>query len=130
MYLYRAVDSDGNTVEFMLSRTRDAMAAKRFFRKALRAPHTVAPRVINVDRNPSYPKAVGKLKKEGTLQKGFAKAGGAERRLSLWGSPSFSRSIRRGRRTAFGRGEGMPSLVARICVGMVPRKSTKCAAPS
>src|SRR5205809_176801 len=39
MYLYRAVDSDGNTVEFMLSPTRDGQAAKRFFRKALRARH-------------------------------------------------------------------------------------------
>lgn len=67
MYLYRAVDSDGNTVEFMLSPTRDAMSAKRFFRKALRARHTVPPRVINVDRNPAYPKAVAKLKKKGTL---------------------------------------------------------------
>lgn len=62
MYLYRAVDSDGNTVEFMLSPTRDATAAKRFFRKALQARHTVPPRVINVDRNPAYPKAVNKLK--------------------------------------------------------------------
>ena len=52
MYLYRAVDSDGNTVEFMLSPTRDGQAAKRFFRKALRGRHTVPPRVINVDRNP------------------------------------------------------------------------------
>jgi transposase-like protein len=30
MYLYRAVDSDGNTLEFLLSPTRDAEAAKRF----------------------------------------------------------------------------------------------------
>ncbi len=37
MYLYRAVDSDGDTVEFMLSSARDAQSAKRFFRKALRA---------------------------------------------------------------------------------------------
>jgi IS6 family transposase len=67
MYLYRAVDSDGNTVEFMLSPTRDGQAAKRFFRKALRAKHTVPPRVINVDKNPSYPKAIKKLQKKGTL---------------------------------------------------------------
>jgi transposase-like protein len=70
MYLYRAVDSDGNTVEFMLSPSRDAISAKRFFRKALRARHTTAPRVINVDKNPSYPKAVGKLKTKGTLPLG------------------------------------------------------------
>ncbi len=67
MYLYRAVDSNGDTVEFMLSPARNAHAAKRFFRKALRARHTVLPRVINVDRNPSYPKAVDKLKKKGIL---------------------------------------------------------------
>lgn len=57
-------------MEFMLSPTRNATAAKRFFRKALRARHTVPPRVINVDRNPSYPKAVGKLKRKGTLPPG------------------------------------------------------------
>lgn len=69
MYLYRAVDSDGQTVEFMLNSTRNAFSAKRFFRKALRARHTVPPRVINVDRNPSYPKAVSKLKRKGTLSR-------------------------------------------------------------
>jgi IS6 family transposase len=31
MYRYRAVDSAGNTLEFLLSATRDAQAAKRFF---------------------------------------------------------------------------------------------------
>jgi len=70
MYLYRAVDSSGNTVEFMLSPTRDAISAKRFFMKALRARHTVPPRIINVDKNPAYPKAVNKLKKKGTLPQG------------------------------------------------------------
>lgn len=70
VYLYRAVDSNGNTIEFMLSPTRDGQAAKRFLRKALRVPHTVPPRVINVGRNPAYPKAVGKLKKNGTLPHG------------------------------------------------------------
>src|SRR6476646_5887403 len=70
MYLYRAVDSDGNTVEFMLSPSRYAVSAKRFFRKALRAKHTTPPRVINVDKNPSYPKAVTKLKKNCTLPPG------------------------------------------------------------
>ena len=60
--------STGATVEFMLSPTRNTQAVKRFFHKALRARHTVPPRVINVDRpNPAYPKAVGKLKKKGIL---------------------------------------------------------------
>jgi len=37
MYLYRAVDSQGNTLEFQLNPTRDAQAAKRFFVKVLGA---------------------------------------------------------------------------------------------
>ena len=44
MYLYRAVDGQGNTVEFCLSRTRGIAAAKAFFRKALkhhREPHNI-----------------------------------------------------------------------------------------
>ena len=35
MYLYRAIDSVGDTVEFLLSEQRDLLAAKRFLRKAL-----------------------------------------------------------------------------------------------
>ena len=50
MYLYRAVDSQGNTLEFLLSPIRDAQAAKRFFAKAPAAPHTSTPRVSTVDR--------------------------------------------------------------------------------
>jgi IS6 family transposase len=61
MYLYRAVDLQGQTLEFLLSPTRDADAAKRFFGKALRASHTVTPRVITVDKNAAYPKAIKEL---------------------------------------------------------------------
>src|SRR4029450_11327570 len=50
-YLYRAVDSAGQTLDFLLSPTRDATAAKQFFRKVLRACHPVPPRVITVDKN-------------------------------------------------------------------------------
>lgn len=39
-YLYRAVDSAGNTLDFLLSAKRGAKAAKRFFCKTLRAIHT------------------------------------------------------------------------------------------
>ena len=38
MYLYRAVDSEGNTLEFRLSATRDAEAAQQFFVTALGRP--------------------------------------------------------------------------------------------
>jgi IS6 family transposase len=67
MYLYRAVDSQGKTLEFLLSATRDTQAAKRFFAKALRASHTVTPRVITVDKDAAYPKAVKELKAAGDL---------------------------------------------------------------
>ena len=67
MYLYRAVDSQGNTLEFLLSPTRDAQAAKRFFSKALTAIHTSSPRVITVDKNAAYPKAFKELKAEGIM---------------------------------------------------------------
>jgi transposase-like protein len=39
LYLYRAVDSCGQTIDFLLSAKRDAEAVKRFFRKALAQPH-------------------------------------------------------------------------------------------
>ena len=64
MYLYRSVDSQGNALEFLLSPTRNAQAAKRFFSKALAAPHTSTPRVITVDKNAAYPKAFKELKAE------------------------------------------------------------------
>jgi IS6 family transposase len=92
MYLYRAVDSQGNTLEFLLSPTRDAESAKRFFIKAFqsssRATSGVCPmremdtafslpiaplapelvlRVINVDKNAAYPKALADLKAAGIL---------------------------------------------------------------
>lgn len=92
IYLYRAVDSEGNTLEFLLSATRDAEAAKRFFLKALHTttgsapqaypveeqgaqptaaaeptPTSSALRVINVDKNAAYPKAEASLKAAGIL---------------------------------------------------------------
>jgi transposase, IS6 family len=66
-YLYRAVDSTGQTIGFLLSAKRDATAAERFFRKALRARHTAIPRVITVDKNAAYPPAFEALQQERTL---------------------------------------------------------------
>jgi transposase-like protein len=55
------VDSQGNTLDFLLTAKRDATAAERFFRKMLNATHTRTPRVINVDKNAAYPKATDVL---------------------------------------------------------------------
>ena len=68
-YLYRAVDSDRNTVDFLLSALRDARAAERFFRKALSATYTQNPRVVNVDKNAAYPPAIENLKADEQLPK-------------------------------------------------------------
>lgn len=67
-YLYRAVDSEGNTLDFMLSAKRDGKAAARFFRKVLGAKHTQTPRVITVDKNAAYPVAMDELKEDQTLK--------------------------------------------------------------
>ena len=61
-YLYRAVDSVGNTLDFLLTAKRDTKAAKRFLRKTLKAVHTSTPGVITKGKNPAYPKAVKELK--------------------------------------------------------------------
>ena len=68
-FLYRAVDSVGQTIDFLLTAKRDAAAAKRFFRRALAQTGNPMPRVINVDKNRSYPAAVEGLKQEGIIRR-------------------------------------------------------------
>ena len=65
-YLYRAVDSSGETIEFMLSPKRDLIAAKLFLRLALSAGGP-PPRVINVDGHPAYAGAIAELQQTGEL---------------------------------------------------------------
>jgi putative transposase len=48
-YLYRAVDKEGNTIDFMLSKKRDEVAAKAFFRKAIRS--NGLPEKITIDKS-------------------------------------------------------------------------------
>ncbi|PHG08788.1 IS6 family transposase [Bacillus toyonensis] len=64
MYLYRAIDSKGNTIDFYLSRKRDAKAAKYFLKKALASCHATKPRSITADGDKAYPIAIRELKKE------------------------------------------------------------------
>ncbi len=68
-YLYRAVDSIGNSIDFMLSENRDIHAVIRYLKKALFSPHNQSPRVITVDKNPAYPPAIVHLMDEKVLSK-------------------------------------------------------------
>ena len=68
-YLYRAIDSTGATIDFLLSALRDAAAAKRLFRKALSDPSHPQPRVINTDKARLYGSAIAAVKEEGTLRR-------------------------------------------------------------
>src|SRR5450755_3223865 len=67
-YLYRAIDSAGATIDFLLSALRDADAAKRLFRNALSDLSHPQPCVINTDLAPIYGSAIADPKKEGTLR--------------------------------------------------------------
>jgi transposase-like protein len=62
MYLYRAVDSEGNTIDFYLSKSRNHKTAECFFKKALQSFHILKPHIITVDKNPVYPIAIEQLK--------------------------------------------------------------------
>jgi transposase-like protein len=66
-YLYRAVDKQGQTIEFMLSAKRDVSAAKRFFKKMMRAEHRRLPFTISADKNAAYPNAFTSAQDDKTL---------------------------------------------------------------
>ncbi|PDY34088.1 IS6 family transposase, partial [Bacillus thuringiensis] len=71
MYLYRAIDSEGNTIDFYLSRKRDAKAAKRFLKKALAFCHATKPRSIIADGDKAYPVAIRERKEEKCIPHGI-----------------------------------------------------------
>jgi transposase-like protein len=66
VYLYRAVDREGRTVDFRLSRRRNVAAAKAFFRKALKRQGS-APRSITLDGYAASHRAVREMKAAGEL---------------------------------------------------------------
>ena len=66
VYLYRAVDSAGQTVDFRLSARRDVGAAKAFFRKAIKGQGS-APATITLDGYAASHRAVREMKTDGQL---------------------------------------------------------------
>ena len=67
MYLFRAVDSHGQTVDFYLSESRDRQAAKLFLQKALANPDNQPPHIFARDGLRSYAAAIRELQSDGRL---------------------------------------------------------------
>ena len=69
MYLFRAVDGRGQTVDFYLSETRDGEAAKLFLQRALANPENQPPQVFARDGLRSYPAAIRELQADGRVKR-------------------------------------------------------------
>jgi putative transposase len=61
-YLYRAVDKEGQTLDFLLTAQRDKQAALRFFKKAVR--HHGLPEKITIDKSGANTAAIEALMEE------------------------------------------------------------------
>ena len=66
VYLYRAVDREGDTVDFRLSPRRDVAAANAFFRKAIKG-QGASPRTVTLDGYAASHRAVREMKMDGEL---------------------------------------------------------------
>lgn len=66
-YLYRAIDEQGNTLDFYLSKRRNTKATKLFLQKLIKQNKSCSPSVINIDKNPTYNQAINELKQQGLL---------------------------------------------------------------
>jgi transposase-like protein len=66
VYLYRAVDREGKTVDFRLSARRDVTAAKAFFRKAFKSQGSI-PRTITLDGYAASHRAVREMMADGQI---------------------------------------------------------------
>ncbi|AZQ65616.1 IS6 family transposase (plasmid) [Flammeovirga pectinis] len=66
MYLHRAVDKEGNTIDFYLSKNRDKKAALTFLRKAMGGNAT--PLKISIDKSGANISALDHLNEEYTLE--------------------------------------------------------------
>ncbi len=66
-YLYRALDKEGQTIDFLLTAKRDISEVLRFFKKMMRADHRRLPFSISVDKHASYPNAFASSQEENVL---------------------------------------------------------------
>ena len=59
VYLYRAVDKEGKTIDFMLSERRDHPAVVKFFKKAIVS--SGLPEKVNIDKSGSNTTALERI---------------------------------------------------------------------
>src|SRR5450755_2740831 len=64
-YWYRAVDKQGNTVDFLLTAKRDRRAAQRFFTRAVK--NNRLPKIVNIDKSPRSTASVWIAPKQGSV---------------------------------------------------------------
>ncbi|MGX9522770.1 IS6 family transposase [Vibrio mediterranei] len=68
-YLYRAINKQGETLDFYFSRKRNKDAAYQFLKRCLRYYDVYTqPNTLNTDKHSSYANAIARLKKEGRLR--------------------------------------------------------------
>ena len=65
-YLYRAVDKQGKTIDFLLTAKRDASAARRFFDKAMQ--HSEIPSTVTMDKSGANRAALDRLNTQREIQ--------------------------------------------------------------
>jgi transposase-like protein len=59
VYLYRAIDQDGQVIDVLVSEKRDLGTTRRFFIRAL--DHGPCPTEVTTDRAPAYPRVIEQL---------------------------------------------------------------------
>ncbi|WP_318479883.1 IS6 family transposase, partial [Photobacterium leiognathi] len=69
-YLYRAINKQGETLDFYFSKKRNNYSAYQFLKRCLKHyPLDKQPKTLNTDKHSSYANAIARLKKEGCLRK-------------------------------------------------------------
>ncbi len=68
-YLYQAVNQQGQTLAFYLSKKRSRHYAHQFLKRCLRYyPLELQPQTLNTNKHSSYARAISHLKKQGKLR--------------------------------------------------------------
>jgi putative transposase len=81
-YLYRAVDKQGNTVDFLLTAKRDKKAARRFLNKATGS--NGKPSLINIDKSGANPAGIKRIIRPMLGFKSFWSARATLAGIELW----------------------------------------------